>query len=134
MSESYAPSELLAEARRLWDHWATHLGLSHWWINVAFMEPGGPGADDDAGMTVTWHPQQYHRAYLKLHPDQSAAVFPLSLRILHEVCHIKYSNIADFAARTAPTYTSSWDEVLETESDNTASIIWRLHAQTDCKL
>ena len=129
---------LLAEIKRHWEHWSGHLGLENWWIDMRFMDEAEQKVEAESeiegSMTLTMHSGQYQRAYLKVNPDQSRSPFPLSRRVLHEACHVKYQVIDDYAHSTTPRcFHSNWDEIIETECDNTASIIWRLHELTGCK-
>ena len=130
--ELLTETELLEVVRKEWLHWARHLGLENWWIDVALMTE--PNEEDT--LTITWHPGQYHRAYLKVNPafKGDEANFPVSLRVLHEALHIKYSALDDLASETAPvSYQAAWKRHIETECDETAAIVWRLHALTACE-
>src|SRR3990167_7511808 len=98
--------ELIAEVERCWAHWAGHLGLINWWIDVRMMDEeeaqAEGGSSDPVALTITHHIGQYQRAYLKVHPDQGKRVFSLSMSVLHESLHVFLAAFVDKANESAP--------------------------------
>ena len=126
-------AELLAEVERHWRHWAAHLGLQNVWVSFEMMKPDEEDGLND--LTVTQHRDQYLRAYVYVHTQlDKPSEFPLSRRVLHEMCHVKYRHLDDHAvAHMGKAASERFDQLIETECDDTASIIWRLHQATDCR-
>jgi hypothetical protein len=118
---------LIDEIRHYAEHWMDVLGLKRTWLHVGYMNEEQEKDNEHTALICVQHRNEYNRAYIYVRRDQSEREFPLDLSVLHEVCHIWYSAIDDFAAQSSPEgYREGWTHLLETECDDLAMVIWRL--------
>ena len=121
--------ELIAEVKRHWEHWAEHLGIQNWWITVQFKPLKG------CNLQMEWHPGKYQRDYLYVNKKHDGFDFGLDKAVLHEACHIFNAAIDDIARDgMLPAYHRGMQAFLETQADDLASIIYRLHGQKACAI
>lgn len=119
--------ELIATARKHWEHWAGVLGLQNW--RVLFRVTEG----DDYAMKVDWQV-----GYKKIAIDIARGVDhetefsepTFSLNVLHEALHVVLYRMKEYGEREVGDGKSSgwrlFSEAHEDGVDTLTSIIWRL--------
>lgn len=120
--------ELIAEVRKHWEHWAEHLGLQNWWVHFKPVKANNK-------FNLEFHPNTtgYLRCKILVASNPPEQWYGISKDVLHEVLHLFNQGQDAFVKfNMLPGAYHEYVSYMEMNADDLASIIYRLHEQTQC--